>query len=64
MRLLAFCQYSLAAAYQRCPSGVEVTGKGDVPELLHKYRGKCWRCLGRSEQTSPSQAFLEQTLVI
>lgn len=59
----AFCQYSLPAAFQPRPPGAAVAGKGHLPELLHKLEGS-WRCLGRSEQTSPSQAFLELTLRI
>lgn len=50
MHLLAFCQYALAAAFQRHPSGVEVTGKGDLPELLHNSEGSAgaaWARLNR-----------------
>lgn len=32
--------------------------------MAAQVRGECWHCLGRSEQASPSQAFLEQNLTI
>lgn len=38
--------------------------KGPFAWTPARVGGKCWRCLGRSEQTSPSQAFLELTLTI
>lgn len=50
MNLVAVCQCSLAAAFQRHPPGVEATGKGDLPELLHKSEGNAgaaWAGLNR-----------------
>lgn len=51
----------VGCGFQRCPPGTEVAGRAIC---LNCCTGNRWCCLGRSEQTSPLQAFLEQDLVI
>lgn len=61
--LLALCPCSLAVVFSAVPLGLRLL-EGRFGWSAAPVRGNCWLCLGRSEQTSPLQAFLEQNLVI
>lgn len=61
--LLSLCWYSLAVVFSAVPQGLRLL-EGRFAWTAAQVTGNCRRCLGRSEQTSPLQAFLEQDLVI
>lgn len=61
--LLSLPQYSLAVVFSAVRQGLRLLERW-FAWTAARGRGNRWRCPGRSEQTSPLQAFLEQNLMI